>query len=119
PTRHPRLNEGIGFVFLALGFAIILSLISYHPEDLSWNTVGPDAKPLNLIGKAGAHGSDLLLQLGGLGAFTLPVLLFALSWKWLRSDPITAQMIKLIGAAGLLLGVCTALSLGPEWYAFG
>ena len=28
PTRHPRLNEGIGFVFLALGICIILSLVS-------------------------------------------------------------------------------------------
>ena len=87
PTRHHRLNEGIGLVYLALGIGIVLSLISYHPTDLSWNTVGvATAKPLNLIGRAGAHASDLLLQLAGLGAFTVPVLLFALGWKWLRSE---------------------------------
>jgi S-DNA-T family DNA segregation ATPase FtsK/SpoIIIE len=119
PTRHPRLNEGIGFVYLALGIAIILSLVSYHPADLSWNTVGASAKPLNLIGKAGAHASDLLLQLGGLGAFTLPVLLFALAWKWLRSETIEAQIIKIIGASALIFGACTAFSLGPQWRPFG
>ena len=72
PTRHPRLNEGIGFVFLALGIGIILSLISYHPTDLSWNTVGTAAKPLNLIGRAGAHAADLLLQLGRVGSVHRP-----------------------------------------------
>ena len=119
PTRHPRLNEGIGFVYLALGIAIILSLVSYHPADLSWNTVGISVKPLNLIGKAGAHASDLLLQLGGLGAFTVPVLLFALAWKWLRSEAIEAQIIKIIGASVFVLGACTAFSLGPQWLPFG
>src|SRR6476469_11146128 len=104
PTRHPRLNEGIGLVYLALGIAIILSLVSYRPADLSWNTVGIAAKPLNLIGKAGAHASDLLLQLGGLGAFTVPALLFGLAWKWLRSEKIAAQTIKIIGGLGLLIG---------------
>ena len=120
PTRYPRLNEGIGLVYLALGIAIVLSLISYHPTDISWNTVGANAgKPLNLIGKAGAHTADILLQLAGLGAFTLPVLLFALAWKWLRSEPIDAQIIKLIGSTTLVVGACTAFSLGPEWRPFG
>ncbi len=119
PTRHPRLNEGIGLVFLALGFGIILSLVSYHPADLSWNTVGSAAKPLNLIGKAGAHVSDLLLQLAGLGAFTVPALLIALAWKWLRSEAIEAQTIKLVGAGALVLGTCTAFSLGPQLRPFG
>jgi DNA segregation ATPase FtsK/SpoIIIE, S-DNA-T family len=106
-------------VYLALGIAIILSLVSYHPADLSWNTVGISVKPLNLIGKAGAHASDLLLQLGGLGAFTVPVLLFALAWKWLRSEAIEAQIIKIIGASAFVLGACTAFSLGPQWRPFG
>lgn len=120
PTRHHRLNEGIGFVYLALGIGIVLSLISYHPTDLSWNTVGISAtKPSNLIGRVGSHASDLLLQLAGLGAFTVPVLLFALGWKWLRSESIDAQIVKLVGAMALVLGACTAFSLGPQWRPFG
>ena len=119
PTRHPRLNEGIGLVYLALGIAIILSLVSYRPADLSWNTVGSAARPLNLIGKAGAHASDLLLQLAGLGALYRPAPLFALAWKWLRSEAIDAQVIKLIGAAAFVFGACTAFSLGPQWLPFG
>src|SRR3954465_11871474 len=118
PTRYPRLNEGIGFVFLALAICIILSLVSYRPTDLSWNTVGPAAKPLNLIGKAGAHTADLFPQRGGLGAFTVPLLLFGLAWKWLRSEKIEAQTIKLIGGAALVIGTCSAFSLAPQWRPF-
>jgi DNA segregation ATPase FtsK/SpoIIIE, S-DNA-T family len=119
PTRHPRLNEGIGIVYLGLGVALTLSLISYHPEDPSWNTATSVIKPLNLIGKFGAHAADALLQLAGMGAFTLPVLLFGLAWKWLRSEPIEAQWIKASGSVVLVLAVCTGFSLGPQWRPFG
>ena len=39
PTRFHRLNEAGGLVFLFAGFFFILSLISYHPQDPSWNAV--------------------------------------------------------------------------------
>ena len=48
-----------------------------------------------------------------------PVLLFALAWKWLRSETIEAQTIKSSGHGALILGACTAFSLGPQWRPFG
>jgi S-DNA-T family DNA segregation ATPase FtsK/SpoIIIE len=109
----------MGIVCLALSVALTLSLISYRPEDPSWNTATAVIKPLNLIGKFGSYAADLLLQLAGLGAFTLPVLLFGLAWKWLRSESIEAHWVKVIGSAVLVLAVCTAFSLGPQWRPFG
>src|SRR5918993_383009 len=119
PTRYPRLNEGIGLVLLALGVALICSLVSYYPQDPSWNTATSEVRPLNLIGRAGAHAADAQLQFAGLGAFTIPALLVMLAWKWFRSEPIDAQVIKSIGAVSLVVGVCTAFSLGPQWRPFG
>src|SRR4051812_39012072 len=119
PTQYPRLNEGAGLVFLALGIALTCALISYHPLDPSWNTATVAVRPVNLIGRAGSHVADLLLQIGGLGSFTLPALLVALAWKWFRSDPIEAQFFKVFGAVTLVLAVCTAFSLGPQWRPFG
>jgi DNA segregation ATPase FtsK/SpoIIIE, S-DNA-T family len=119
PTRYPRLNEGVGLVLLALGIALTCSLVSYYPHDPSWNTATSNVRPLNLIGRAGAHASDALLQLAGLGAFTIPALLMMLAWKWFRSDPIEAQLFKVAGAIALVVGVCTAFSLGPQWRPFG
>ncbi|MBC8167910.1 MAG: DNA translocase FtsK 4TM domain-containing protein, partial [Bryobacteraceae bacterium] len=119
PTQYPRLNEGIGLVLLALGIALTCALVSYHPLDPSWNTATSLVRPVNLIGRVGATASDALLQLSGLGSFTVPLLLVALAWKWFRSDRIEAQFIKVTGAITLVLGVCTALALGPPWRPFG
>ena len=119
PTKYPRLNEGTGFVFLLFSVALICALVSYHPLDRSWNTAtSGDRRPVNLIGPAGAFTADLLLQAAGLGAFTVPALLLVLAWRWFLSKPIEAQFFKTVGAVSLVLGVCTAFSLGPEWRPF-
>jgi S-DNA-T family DNA segregation ATPase FtsK/SpoIIIE len=106
-------------VFLAVGVALTLSLISYHPNDPSFNTATSTVKPDNLIGRVGAHTADLLFQFLGFGAFLFPLLLLVLAWKWLRSEAIEAQVVKVMGSAVLLVAVCTAFSLGPEWRPFG
>ncbi|MEO8131310.1 MAG: DNA translocase FtsK 4TM domain-containing protein, partial [Bryobacteraceae bacterium] len=113
-----RLNEGMAVVFLLLGLCFILSLASYHQQDGSFDTATVDVRPLNLIGKAGSHVADLTLQLLGLASFAIPVLLLALAWKWLRSEPIDSQLVKVAGSVTLILGVCSALSLGPDWRPF-
>jgi hypothetical protein len=119
PTRHTRLNEAFAVVYLLFGICFTLSLVSYHPQDPSLNTVALSVRPLNLIGKVGAGVADLSLQLLGFGSFAFPVLLLSLAWKWLRSEPIQAQFIKLFGSAMLILGTCTAFSFGPVWRPFG
>ena len=117
PTKYPRLNEGMGLVLLALGIALVCALVSYYPQDPSFNTVVKSGvRPLNLIGRVGSYCSDLLLQLAGLGAFTVPALLIGLAWRWFRSEPVDAQLIKVFGGITLLLSVSTAFSLGPEWH---
>jgi S-DNA-T family DNA segregation ATPase FtsK/SpoIIIE len=105
-------------VFLLLGLCFVLSLVSYHQQDASFDTATIAGRPLNLIGKVGAHIADMSLQILGIASFSIPVLLLALAWKWLRSESIDSQFIKIAGSATLVLGVCTALSLGPNWHPF-
>src|SRR5580704_12350626 len=78
PTASRRLNEVTGFVLLASGVLLLLSLASFHPGDPSWNHVGGSLATRNLIGRLGAHLSDLLLQSFGLAAFVFPFLAFGL-----------------------------------------
>ena len=85
PTQHKRLNEVTGFLLLSAGLVTLLSLVSYHAQDPSWDTAS-DARPLNLIGYPGAYLADLFLQLFGAAALLLPLLVFLLSWKWIRSE---------------------------------
>ncbi|HUA22446.1 MAG TPA: DNA translocase FtsK 4TM domain-containing protein [Bryobacteraceae bacterium] len=115
PTRFHRLNEAGGLVFLFAGLFFILSLISYHPQDPSWNAATGLAHAHNLTGLAGSYTADLCFQLLGLSAFSLPVLLWMLAWKWIRSAPIQAATVKVMGSLLLFLSLSTALSLWPVW----
>ena len=115
PTRFHRLNEAGGLVYLFTGFFLILCLISYHPQDPSWNSVTGAAHAHNLTGLAGSYTADLCFQLLGLSAFSLPILLWLLAWKWIRSDAIQAAAVKVFGAVVLFLSISTALSIRPFW----
>jgi S-DNA-T family DNA segregation ATPase FtsK/SpoIIIE len=112
PTEHRRLNEVTGFLLLSMGLVTLLSLVSYHTQDPSWNTAA-GSRPLNLAGYPGAWLSDVLLQTFGAAAFLFPLLAFLLSWKWIRSEELDAGAVKIFGSALFTLGVCAALSFAP------
>ena len=103
PTRFHRLNEAGGLVYLFTGFFLILCLISYHPQDPSWNSVTGAAHAHNLTGLAGSYTADLCFQLLGLSAFSLPVMLWLLAWKWIRSAAIQAAGGKGVRRRGAVL----------------
>jgi len=116
PTQHKRLNEVTGLLLLSLGLVILLSVVSYHAEDPSWDTAA-DARPLNLVGYPGSYLSDLLYQLFGAAAFLFPLLTFLLAWKWIRSEELQAGSVKVCGAVLLTVSACAALSFLP-WRLF-
>jgi S-DNA-T family DNA segregation ATPase FtsK/SpoIIIE len=112
PTQSKRLNEVTGILFLSLGLVTLLSLASYHAQDPSWDTASA-SHPLNLIGYPGAYLSDFVFQAFGVVAFLFPVLVLALAWKWIRSEPIEAGAAKIFGAALLIPSLCAGLSFLP------
>jgi S-DNA-T family DNA segregation ATPase FtsK/SpoIIIE len=117
PTQHKRWNEVTGFLLLSSGLVILLSLVSYHAQDPSWNTAA-GARPLNLIGYPGSYVADVLLQAFGAVALLIPLLIFLLAWRWIRSEEIEAGAVKMLGSVLLTLGACAALSFFP-WRMFG
>jgi S-DNA-T family DNA segregation ATPase FtsK/SpoIIIE len=118
PTQSKRLNEAMGFLFLAAGILVLLSFASFHPSDPSWNTVTGTGQTDNLIGPVGAFFADLFLQGFGLTAFAFPVLMFALGWKWIRSEPLPAPAVKLIGSGLIVASLCGLAGLLPDWRLF-
>ncbi|MGA2148948.1 MAG: DNA translocase FtsK [Bryobacteraceae bacterium] len=112
PTQHQRLNEVTGLLLLSLGLVWLLSLVSYHAEDPSWNTASA-AHPLNLIGYPGAYLADFCIQLFGWASFMLPLLIFLLAWRWIRSEEIEAPKVKTFGATLLAVSACAGLALLP------
>jgi S-DNA-T family DNA segregation ATPase FtsK/SpoIIIE len=106
-------------VCLLVGLGLWLSLVSYHPEDPSWNTAAGALHARNLIGRTGAYVSDLAYQAFGVLSFAIPVMVVYVAWNWVRRRPIEAPAAKAVGAVLLLFGGCAAFELGPRWMLFG
>jgi S-DNA-T family DNA segregation ATPase FtsK/SpoIIIE len=114
PTENNRLNELIGFLGVTIAILLALALISYSPHDPSFNVSAgsPDVPGArNWIGPVGAYGADLLFQGFGYAAFLLPVGIFAVGFRWFRSETLDSPVIKLAGYVVLVLMVPALLTL--------
>jgi DNA segregation ATPase FtsK/SpoIIIE, S-DNA-T family len=114
PTKHPRLNEAVGLLLLALTLLLLISLISYYPMDPSLNVSrNPQSTALvhNWAGRFGAGLADLLLMVFGYPSFFLPVFFGLFGWRWFRSRGIVNPGIKTTGFIILLGSTCALLSL--------
>ena len=118
PTRHRRLNEILGLMVLVAAALLLLALASYTPSDPSFNTVGDTAASLtspahNWIGIIGAYFADAMLQLIGVAAFLLPLLLVRVGVCWMRSRPSGSPFAKLIGLGLWVVFAPAAIALLP------
>jgi S-DNA-T family DNA segregation ATPase FtsK/SpoIIIE len=116
PTGNRRLNELVGFLLLVSALLLFLALASYSPLDPSLDTAGAPLATRatrNWIGLVGSYGSDLLLQLLGLAAFLLPLLLGTFGLRWFRSRKVESAGARLLGASSLVLFVAALLALLP------
>jgi DNA segregation ATPase FtsK/SpoIIIE, S-DNA-T family len=120
PSPHRRLNEAVGLLLLLLGLAVVLSLVSYSPADPSWDTATGATHTHNLLGLFGAKWADLLFQIFGISVFLLPLHLWALGWKWVRSSPIESTWFRVLGSLALWFCISTACGLIPRpWLIAG
>ena len=123
PTRHPRANEAVGLVLFTLTTLLLLSLLSYHPTDPSFNTSRnrmQDGSVENLVGEFGSTLADLLLQTFGYLAFLLPLVCAIFGWRWLRSRAIENPGFKAAGLLVLFASACALCGLlFPSFLGFG
>ena len=116
PTRNRRLNEIIGMVVLVGASLLLLALASYTPTDPSFNTVGHyvTGRPAhNWTGMVGAYLADAMLQLIGVAAFFLPLVLARLGICWMRSRPAGSPLAKTIGLGMWVVFAPAAIALLP------
>jgi S-DNA-T family DNA segregation ATPase FtsK/SpoIIIE len=122
PTRNRRLNELIGLAVLVGAGLLLLALATYTPTDPSLNTVGGYAASVagvaarpahNWTGIVGAYLSDALLQLIGVAAFFLSVVLGRIGYCWLRSQPAGSPVSRGIGLAMWVVFGPAAIGLIP------
>lgn len=106
-----RFVEGLGVLVAAAGVYLFLCLLSFNPADPSFNSSAQASTGLisNAGGLVGAHLSDLLLQVFGVGAYVLVGLMLLASARMvlrmpvgLRTDRAIAYLLGLVSASILI-----------------
>ena len=113
-----RLSELAGLALGGLAVIVGVSLVTYSAADPSFNSAG-DAAPVNLIGRPGAYGADLLLQWLGIGAGLVPLILCAWAWALLSHRGVTRRLVRFaLAPLSVLLTAVGCASLGlADWPA--
>jgi S-DNA-T family DNA segregation ATPase FtsK/SpoIIIE len=75
------LQVGVGSLIIATALAIALAMITYHPEDPSWNTAGTLGLTLNWLGETGSYIADFIWQFFGLAGLVTAIVLAAWGWR--------------------------------------
>lgn len=98
-----------GALIFAATFALLLALLTYHPQDPSLNTAsgGPAH---NLLGTPGAWIADLLLALLGLPVGLIAPAGFVIAARLMRDRPVGRWGRMLAGVLGGVVLMSTALA---------
>lgn len=103
PVRKGRGKEIVGLFFLFLSAFLFLSLLSFHPNDPSFNqAVSHGWKTQNVVGVAGAYCAGFLVEIFGLGAMVWPFYFLYVGLARFVSR-IKMSKIRWLGIAGLFV----------------
>ena len=83
---HRGLREGALILVGTLAVYMLLSLLSYHPNDPGWSHTGQHAQAVNWGGKAGAWFADVFLYMFGLMAYLFPFMVAYGAWLLYRDQ---------------------------------
>src|SRR4030095_8429638 len=107
-------NEVLAVVLVAAAILLALSIFTYDPRDPSFNSVGPQHEPRNIIGVVGAFISDVFLQWFGLASLLVPVLLVLVAVRAFSTSNPGFPARKAFGATLLLIAFSGFLALFPQ-----
>jgi len=112
-----RLLEAGLLVSCLFAMFIMLALFSFDPADPGWSQTGYQTPIRNLGGAVGAYLSDLLLNLFGFIAYTLPFVTAVIGWllfqkyhRLIQLDYLTLGL-KLIGFILFYIGITSIASM--------
>src|SRR5213083_1484785 len=113
PTEHRRLNEFVGLLLLTVAVLLALSLVSFNPDDPSFNVSrNPqfEARATNFAGVVGSYLADVVLQAWGFSSFLIPIFLGIYAVYWLASWPVKSFGVRLSGTILMVFTISAASS---------
>src|SRR5579883_1741623 len=118
PTEHRWINEFVGLLILTFAILLALSLVSFNPDDPSFNiSKNPQfaARPSNFVGVVGSTAADLFFQTWGYSAFLLPIFLGIYGFFWLASWPMRSFGVRVAGMVLMILTFSATFALLPAF----
>jgi len=106
-------REAWGFLLIACGILLLLSVLSYQPADISVLQTRPNSPAMNFIGPAGAWTAFLTFMIFGVGAYLVPILMVAggLILLFKREGLVWPKFLWMLG---ILLALVSLLEISPE-----
>jgi len=105
-----RLREGVMLLLLAVSAYLLLSLLTFSPQDPGWSYTGEHKQVLNAGGPVGAWFADVFLNLFGFFAYIFPLMLAWSSWVILYQgnpeEPLDLTIINLRALGFVLTLAC-------------
>ncbi len=99
---NKRLREGIMLLLLAVSAYLLLSLLTFSPQDPGWSYTGEHKQVMNAGGPVGAWFADVFLNLFGFFAYIFPFMLAWISWAILyQGNPDELLDLTLVNLRGL------------------
>ncbi len=105
-----RLREGLMLLLLAVSAYLLLSLLTFSPQDPGWSYTGEHKQVMNAGGPVGAWFADVFLNLFGFFAYIFPLMLAWSSWVVLYQgnpdEPLDLTIINLRALGFVLTLAC-------------
>jgi S-DNA-T family DNA segregation ATPase FtsK/SpoIIIE len=114
-----RINEFAGVAVFAFALLWTVALVSYSPTDPVWFFNTASGPTVNFAGPVGAVIADGSLQILGLAAYLLPMVLGYIGWHFFWCEKIAAQYTKAFGAALGVSSVSGLFALGSAAFGAG
>jgi len=112
-----RLLEAGLLVSCVLSMFLMLALFSFDPADPGWSQTGYPTPLRNIGGAVGAYLSDLMLNLFGVIAYSLPFVIAIMGWLFFQKYYRLIQLdyltigLRVIGFIMLYIGVTSIASM--------
>jgi S-DNA-T family DNA segregation ATPase FtsK/SpoIIIE len=98
---------------LAVGVFLALALVSYHPTDPSFNSLGKTLSAKNFCGVFGSFLADLMYQFFGIAAWLFVLAFINMSIRTFRGENVNFKNVRTLW--GVLLVVTTTSLLSLYW----
>ncbi|MEA3411998.1 MAG: DNA translocase FtsK 4TM domain-containing protein [Pseudomonadota bacterium] len=117
-----HLREGAAVLFAALAIYLLMSLLSFNPQDPGWSHTGVSRSVTNLGGVAGAWFADVSFFLLGYLAYLAPVMVALSGWLVVRRQSESGGVdfrVLALRWAGFFVTVAAGCGLATLHFASG